>query len=106
MGPRTGSKEFNMDQKSTLSRRGFLHDIVKDALNLTLEVKKNLDEGRRISETLSAFDDLPIASTYPRELFEDEARRLGIDMNAMGEKEAIRRIVSLTMDRNPSEPST
>jgi hypothetical protein len=93
-----------MDQKPSLSRRGFLHNIVRDAVKLTAEVKKSLDEGRRISDTLSSFDDLPIAATYPRELFEDEARRLGIDMEALGEKEAIRKIISLQMDRDRSEP--
>jgi hypothetical protein len=92
-----------MDQKPSLSRRGFLRDIVRDAVQLTRDVKKNIDEGRRISDTLSSFDDLPIASTYPRELFEEEARRLGIDMETLGEKETIRKILSLQMDRDRSE---
>ncbi len=92
-----------MDQKPSLSRRGFLHGIIRDAVQLTRDVKKNIDEGRRISDTLSSFDDLPIALTYPKELFEEEARRLGIDMEALGEKEAIRKIISLQMDGDRSE---
>ena len=93
-----------MDHKPSLSRRGFLTDVIRDALTLTREVKRNLDEGRRISEALSSFDELPIASTYPKELFEDEARRLGIDMEEMGEKEAIRKIVALQMEKDRTVP--
>jgi hypothetical protein len=87
-----------MDNNRSLSRRGFFSDIVRDALKLTRDVKRNIDEGRRISDALASFDDLPIASTYPKELFAEEARRLGIDIDAMDEKEAIRRIVSRGMD--------
>ncbi|MHB9099291.1 MAG: hypothetical protein ACYC5X_15865 [Syntrophales bacterium] len=88
-----------MDNNRSLSRRGFFSDIVKDVLKLTRDVKRNLDEGRRISDALSSFDDLPIASTYPKELFAEEARRLGIDIDALDEKEAIRRIVSLRLEQ-------
>ncbi|MHB8909453.1 MAG: hypothetical protein ACYDAA_11310 [Syntrophales bacterium] len=88
-----------MDNNRSLSRRGFFRDVVKDVLKLTRDVKRNLDEGRRISDALSSFDDLPIASTYPKELFAEEARRLGIDIDALDEKEAIRRIVSLRLEQ-------
>jgi hypothetical protein len=53
----------------------------------------------RAADVLAAFEDYPIAQTYPRELFEEEARRLGIDIDQVGETEAIRRIMAIQMDR-------
>lgn len=92
-----------MDKTSSLSRRRFFTDIIRDAVKLTRDVKQNIDEGRRISEAISSFDELPIASTYPKELFEQEAIRLGIDMDKIGEKEAIRNILSLQMEQEETK---
>jgi len=47
-----------------------------------------------MGEVLSSFDDYPIVGTYPVELFENEAKRLGIDIKKVGEEEAIRQIVA------------
>jgi hypothetical protein len=91
-----------MDEKGLISRRVFWENFFLDAVNLIVEVKKNLLEGQRIGEVLSSFDNYPIVGTYPVELFENEAKRLGIDIEKMGEEEAIRQIVasSLSGTRN------
>lgn len=81
------------------SRRDFLGRALKDALRFTLDIKRNCQEGMREADILADFEDYPISQTYPRELFEEEARRLGIDIDAVGETEAIRRIVANRMDR-------
>jgi hypothetical protein len=84
---------------TTATRRDFLNYFLKDALRLSLDVKRNCEEGMREADILSSFEDYPIAQTYPRELFEDEARRLGIDIDSVGETEAIRRIMAVQMNR-------
>jgi len=83
-----------MDEKGLISRRVFWENFFLDAVNLIVEVKKSLDEGKRIGESLSSFEDYPIVGTYPVELFESEAQRLGIDIKKVGEAEAIRQIVT------------
>jgi len=83
-----------MDEKKPISRRVFWEKFFLDAVNLIVEVKKNLNEGQRMGEVLSSFDDYPIVGTYPVELFENEAKRLGIDIKKVGEEEAIRQIVA------------
>jgi thiamine monophosphate kinase len=88
-----------MDEKGPISRRVFWEGLLHDAVNLIAEVKKNLNEGQRIGEVLSSFEDYPIVGTYPAELFESEAERLGIDIKKMGEKEAIRQIVADSLSR-------
>lgn len=85
--------------QTTASRRDFLNRVLKDALRLSLDIKRNCEEGMRAADVLATFEDYPISQTYPRELFEDEARRLGIDIDQVGETEAIRRIVANQMDR-------
>lgn len=81
------------------TRRHFLGRIFKDALRFSLDIKRNCQEGMRAADVLATFEDYPISQTYPRELFEEEARRLGIDIDEVGETEAIRRIVARQIDR-------
>jgi len=83
-----------------LSRRRFFSELVHKAVEFTLGLEKAKQESERIEDFLSSFDDYPIAGTYPRELFEDEAKKLGIDMDALGEKEAIKLIVQKKMFSN------
>ena len=83
-----------------MSRRGFFNGLIRDALNWTLESENDRARGEGIEDYLSSFDSLPILGTYPKELFEDEARRLGIDFSQCGEEEAIRRIVTNRMKDN------
>jgi len=85
--------------QTTATRRDFFNRVLKDAIRLSLDVKRNCKEGMRAADVLATFEDYPIAQTYPRELFEEEARRLGIDIDAVGETEAIRRITANQMDR-------
>jgi len=73
--------------------RAFINDFFRETVKLAVEFKKNFDEGSHLAQISDAFADLPIISTYPRELFEEEARRLGINIDEIGEKEAIRQIV-------------
>jgi hypothetical protein len=88
-----------MEKKNLISRRVFWEGLFHDAVNLIAEVRKNLNEGQRIGEVLSSFEDYPIVGAYPVELFENEAERLGIDIKKMGEKEAIRQIVADSLSR-------
>jgi hypothetical protein len=85
--------------QTTATRRDFLSRILADALRLSADIKRNCAEGMREADVLASFEDYPISQTYPRELFEEEAKRLGIDIDAVGETEAIRRIVAHQMDR-------
>jgi hypothetical protein len=85
--------------QTTATRRDFLNRVFKDAIRLSLDVKRSCKEGMRAADVLATFEDYPIAQTYPRELFEEEARRLGIDIDEVGETEAIRRIMAIQMDQ-------
>ncbi len=80
------------------SERSFLNGLLNETARLVAEFKKNYDEVQQLIEQNIAFEDLPIASTYPRELFEEEAKRLGIDIDAVGEQEAIKQIVMLQFE--------
>jgi len=75
------------------SNRSFLSDVLRETVKLAAKFMKNFDEAQHLVEISSALEDLPIISTYPRELFEEEARKLGINIDEIGEKEAIRQIV-------------
>ena len=86
-------------KQTNVARRDFLSGFLKDAIRLTLDVKQGCKEGMREADVLSTFEDYPIAQTYPRELFEEEAKKLGIDMDELGETEAIRRIMAIRMER-------
>ena len=85
--------------QTTATRRDFLSGILKDAFRISADIKRNCAEGMRAADVLASFEDYPISQTYPRELFEEEAKRLGIDIDEIGETEAIRRIVANQMDR-------
>lgn len=85
--------------QTTATRRDFFSRVLKDAVRLSVDIKRNCEEGIRAADVLSTFDDYPIAKTYPRELFEDEAKRLGIDIDKIGETEAIRRIMAIQMNQ-------
>lgn len=89
-----------MKDKKPISRRDFWEGFFLDAVKLIADVKKNLHEGQRIGEVLSSFEDYPIVGTYPAELFESEAERMGIDIKKIGEKEAIRQIVAESLNPN------
>ena len=79
---------------NSLSRRGFFSDLAKDVVRVILEAKKDYDGAQSIADTFSSFEtSAPIALAYPREIFEDEARRLGIDIDEVGLEEAVRQIV-------------
>jgi hypothetical protein len=86
-----------MSRETLVSRRGFFSELVKDVFNLMGETEKEDYEESRKQKVLSSFDTLPIAHTYPRELFEDEAKMLGIDIDALGEDEAIKQILLRSM---------
>jgi hypothetical protein len=85
--------------QTTATRRDFFSRVFQDAIRLSLDVKRNCKEGMRAADVLSTFEDYPIAQTYPRELFEEEAKCLGIDIDEVGETEAIRRIMAIQMDQ-------
>jgi hypothetical protein len=92
-------------ENNDLSRRKFFSQLVHKAAEITLGLKKAKQESQRIEDFLASFDDYPIAGTYPKELFEDEAEKLGIDMDALGEKEAIKLIIQKKMFPNTEKDS-
>ncbi len=81
------------DREALYSKKTFFDEFFQETVKLAAELKKNIDEAKQLVEQSIAFEDLPITSTYPRELFEEDARRLGINIDEIGEKEAIKRIV-------------
>jgi deoxyxylulose-5-phosphate synthase len=89
---RTGSDSMN-DTNTQSSNGSFLHGIIREIAQVAAEFKKSYAEIQHEVEQVIAFEDLPIASTYPRELFEEDAKRLGINIDEIGEQEAIKRIV-------------
>jgi len=82
-----------------LPDRSFLTGIIREIAQVTAAFKENYAEVQDEMTQIIDFEDLPIASTYPRELFEEEAKRLGIDIDAVGEQEAIKQIVMLQFER-------
>jgi hypothetical protein len=86
----------------SLDRRGFFSTVFRNALRSTAEFRE-ARKGDGASEMLGDFDNLPIAATYPQELFEEEARRLGIDFKELGRVEAIKRIVAHHMRTSPPQ---
>jgi len=81
------------DAKTQSPNGSFVNGFIREIAQVVAEFKKNYAEVQQEVEQAIALEDLPIASTYPRELFEEEAKRLGIDIDAVGEQEAIKRIV-------------
>lgn len=82
-----------MAKTAALSRWDFLRQITEDALRLGQGIVQGYRQGCRLAETEAHMDDYPLAHTYPRELFEDEAHRLGLDIDTLGEAETVRRII-------------
>jgi deoxyxylulose-5-phosphate synthase len=95
---RSGSDSMN-DMNSQSSSRSFLSGFIREIAQVAAEFKKSYAEVQHEVEQAIAFEDLPIASTYPRELFEEDAKKLGINIDEIGEKEAIKRIVMLQFER-------
>jgi len=84
-----------MSEKGPVSRRGMFGELVRSAFRFAKEVREPEAEAEaREGDALLSFDSLPILHTYPWELFEDEAKRLGIDVEKVGKDEAIRLIVA------------
>lgn len=75
-----------------VSRRKLFNELVKGAVRLAREIRGIEKEIRE--DPLLTFESLPILHTYPWELFDDEAKRLGIDVDRVGKNEAIRLIVA------------
>lgn len=92
-----------MDKRGVVSRRGFFNTLLKDTIKMVAGLKKECDEKGEIITTMEGFENLPIASTYPWELFEDEAKRLGIDYQKLGKVETIKCIIAHQLRQNPPD---
>jgi len=92
-----------MDKQNVVSRRDFSSTLLKDVIKIVAGFKKEFGEKEGIAVSMEGFENLPIASTYPWELFEDEAKRLGIDYHKLGKAEAIKRIVAHQVRQNPPD---
>jgi len=93
MRNKNAGSDYMNDREVMYSKKSFLDGFFQETVKLAAEFKKNIDEAKQLVEQSIAFEDLPITSTYPRELFEEDAKRLGINIDEIGEKEAIKRIV-------------
>lgn len=82
-----------MSERGLVPRRGVFGELVKSVFRFAKEVRQTEGECRE-EEPLLSFESLPILHTYPWELFEDEAKRLGIDVDKVGKEKAIRMIVA------------
>lgn len=92
-----------MDKQGFVSRRDFFSTLLKDTMKIVAGFKKECGEKDGIALAMEGFENLPIASTYPWELFEDEAKRLGIDYQKLGKIEAIKRIIAYQLRQNPPD---
>jgi len=91
------------DKDRQISRRGFFSSLLRDAAKLAGAIDKETGAKNEFDSIMADFESLPIASTYPWELFEDEAKRLGIDYEKIGKVEAIKRIIAYQMKQNPPD---
>jgi len=82
-----------VDTKRTLTRRNLFGDSLREMASVVREAKEAFESA---SEELDVFASLDTSYTltrhYPRELYEDEAARLGIDIDEVGIDEAVRLI--------------
>ena len=92
-----------MNKQEAVSRRDIFGALTKGALKIVAGIKKECVEKDGIDAAMEGFESLPIASTYPWELFEDEAKRLGIDYEKLGKAEAIKRIIAHQMRQSPPD---
>ena len=91
------------DKDRQVSRRGFFGSLLRDAAKLARTINRERGTKDELDSMLTDFESLPIASTYPWELFEDEAKRMGIDYEKIGKVEAIKRIIAYQMKQNPPD---
>ena len=81
------------NQAADSTRRHFWVDLIRDAADCVRETRKALNETRRFADFFADTDSsYALSRHYPRELFEEEALRLGIDIDAVGIDEAVRQI--------------
>jgi len=81
------------DQPVDPTRRHFWSTLIRDTMGCVTETRKALEETRRFTEFFSTTDSsYALSRHYPRELFEEEASRLGIDIDAVGIDEAVKQI--------------
>ena len=88
------------DKDRQVSRRGFFGSLLRDTAKLARTINSERGTKDELDSMLTDFESLPIASTYPWELFEDEAKRMGIDYEKIGKVEAIKRIIAYQMKQN------
>jgi len=89
-----------------VSRRGFFSSLLRDAARLAWATDEEKGGRNEVDPILADFESLPIVSTYPWELFEDEAKRMGIDYEKIGKVEAIKRIIAYQMKHSPPDAET
>lgn len=72
-------------------RRHFWSRLYSDVSNFIHETKHVMDETTRFMDFFKNSDSsYTLSRHYPRELFEDEATRLGIDIDEIGIDEAVK----------------
>jgi hypothetical protein len=91
-----------MQDTKVLSRKDFWYEIVKEIVSAGRELKSCFDSGMSSVEEKVSFEDFPLAGTYPRELYQEEAHKLGIDIDEVGESEALKRILEYHKELDPN----
>ena len=82
-----------MSPENALSRRRFFGQLVRNVASCVSECKQCCAEAAGFTDFFSSLDSsYTITRHYPRELFEDDARRLGIDIDEVGIEQAVARI--------------
>ncbi|HAM51385.1 MAG TPA: hypothetical protein DCP92_12115 [Nitrospiraceae bacterium] len=92
-----------MSNQGFVSRRDVFSILIKDAVKIIAAFTKESSKADGMAASMEGFESLPIASTYPWELFEDEARRLGIDYQKLGKVEAIKRVIAHQIRQSPPD---
>jgi hypothetical protein len=82
------------NRERRVNRRKFFGNVGKDIVQVIYEAKKSYEEAKSIADTFSSFESsASITLAYPREVFEEAARRLGINIDEVGLDTAVRLIV-------------
>ena len=88
---------------SSMSRRSFFNSLMKNFIQVGFEVKDKYEEGKIISDVFSSFETrYPLTLHYPRVFFEESAKRLDIDIDAVGIDRAVELIMMHDETGSPS----
>ncbi len=84
-----------MSTSKVVSRRGMFRQLLRETVDVVLEARSTFKKAANGLDLFASSDtSYPLTLYYPRELFEEEALRHGIDIDKVGIEEAVRRLVT------------